>query len=169
MRLISFSLAMKSDLMFPRSTLQFPSRARRARGFAMRFAACPRCRRHFRLPRRPRDRVPAGVRRPRRQGDPPGRTQSGRVCAHPPETHRGQARPLQVVRPHALVYHAPSLSEEAVADLYRLDFRSRRVRGNFMIVEAVPKSPAGKILRRMLKDTKGTLITVYEEKIRAKL
>jgi 4-coumarate--CoA ligase len=38
-----------------------------------------------------------------------------------------------------------------------------------MIVEAVPKSPAGKILRRMLKDTKGTLITVYEEKIRAKL
>ncbi|TKA55401.1 hypothetical protein B0A53_02325 [Rhodotorula sp. CCFEE 5036] len=43
------------------------------------------------------------------------------------------------------------------------------IRGNFMIVEAVPKSPAGKILRRMLKDTKGTLITVYEEKIRAKL
>jgi len=38
-----------------------------------------------------------------------------------------------------------------------------------MIVEAVPKSPAGKILLRMLKDTKGTLITVYEEKIRAKL
>ncbi|GAA5980583.1 hypothetical protein JCM10908_001696 [Rhodotorula pacifica] len=43
------------------------------------------------------------------------------------------------------------------------------VRGNFVVVEAVPKSPAGKILRRMLKDTKGTLITVYEEKVRAKL
>lgn len=38
-----------------------------------------------------------------------------------------------------------------------------------MLVEAVPKSPAGKILRRLLKDTKGTSITVYEEKIRAKL
>ncbi|POY71403.1 hypothetical protein BMF94_5715 [Rhodotorula taiwanensis] len=43
------------------------------------------------------------------------------------------------------------------------------IRGNFMIVDAVPKSPAGKILRRLLKDTKGTLVTVYEEKIRAKL
>lgn len=58
-----------------------------------------------------------------------------------------------------------------------------------MIVEAVPKSPAGKILRRLLKDTKGHLVHVvsklflevrtlsdffragfqYEEKVRAKL
>lgn len=38
-----------------------------------------------------------------------------------------------------------------------------------MIVDAVPKSPAGKILRRLLKDCKGLLVNVYEEKIRAKL
>ncbi|GAA5870327.1 hypothetical protein JCM16303_001965 [Sporobolomyces ruberrimus] len=43
------------------------------------------------------------------------------------------------------------------------------IRGGFVIVEAVPKSPAGKILRRMLKDTKGHHVQVYEEKIRAKL
>ena len=56
-----------------------------------------------------------------------------------------------------------------------------------MIIEAVPKSPAGKILRRLLNDTKGLLVHVvssfasytslsltlfrsqYEDKIRAKL
>ncbi|KAK4703654.1 hypothetical protein P7C70_g2558, partial [Phenoliferia sp. Uapishka_3] len=43
------------------------------------------------------------------------------------------------------------------------------IRGGFVIVEVVPKSPAGKILRRLLKDTKGHLVHVYEEKIRAKL
>jgi hypothetical protein len=37
------------------------------------------------------------------------------------------------------------------------------------MVEAVPKSPAGKILRRLLNDTKGHHVQVYEEKIRAKL
>ncbi|GAA6059078.1 hypothetical protein JCM10212_002049 [Sporobolomyces blumeae] len=44
------------------------------------------------------------------------------------------------------------------------------IRGGFVIVESVPKSPAGKLLRRLLtKDTKGTLVQVYEEKVRAKL
>ncbi|KAM0750797.1 4-coumarate-CoA igase [Meredithblackwellia eburnea MCA 4105] len=43
------------------------------------------------------------------------------------------------------------------------------IRGGFVIVEAVPKSPAGKILRRLLKDTNGHLVQVYEEKVRAKL
>lgn len=108
------------SLMPPRFTLQFPSRARRTGGFAVRFATRPRCRRHFSLPRRPRDRVPAGIRRPLRQGNSPGRTQGGGVCAHPANTHRGQARPLQVVRTYSLICHAQSLSEDAVA--YRLDF-----------------------------------------------
>lgn len=35
-----------------------------------------------------------------------------------------------------------------------------RIRGGFVIIDAVPKSPAGKILRRMLKDTKGHLVHV---------
>ncbi|GAA5913540.1 hypothetical protein JCM8208_000705 [Rhodotorula glutinis] len=43
------------------------------------------------------------------------------------------------------------------------------IRGGFVLVEAVPKSPAGKILRRMLKDCKGHEVQVYEEKPRAKL
>ncbi|KAL8278886.1 hypothetical protein RQP46_008757 [Phenoliferia psychrophenolica] len=43
------------------------------------------------------------------------------------------------------------------------------IRGGIVVVGEVPKSPAGKILRRMLKDTKGQLVQVYEEKIRAKL
>lgn len=46
---------------------------------------------------------------------------------------------------------------------------SRRIRGGFILTDIVPKSPAGKILRRMLKDTKGTEVQVYEEKVRAKL
>lgn len=62
-----------------------------------------------------------------------------------------------------------------------------RLRGGVVIIEAVPKSPAGKILRRLLNDTKGLLVHVvssfasytslsltlfrsqYEDKIRAKL
>ncbi|BGP44796.1 hypothetical protein JCM10450v2_000610 [Rhodotorula kratochvilovae] len=43
------------------------------------------------------------------------------------------------------------------------------IRGGFVLVEQVPKSPAGKILRRMLKDCKGVEVQVYEEKPRAKL
>ncbi|GAA6032797.1 hypothetical protein JCM8097_000793 [Rhodosporidiobolus ruineniae] len=43
------------------------------------------------------------------------------------------------------------------------------IRGGFVICESIPKSPAGKILRRMLKDTKGAELQVYEEKPRAKL
>ncbi|GAA5908318.1 uncharacterized protein JCM6883_004345 [Sporobolomyces salmoneus] len=43
------------------------------------------------------------------------------------------------------------------------------IRGGFVIIEQVPKSPAGKILRRLLNDTKGHHVQVYEEKIRAKL
>jgi len=46
---------------------------------------------------------------------------------------------------------------------------SCRIRGGFVLVDAVPKSPAGKILRRMLKDCKGHEVQVYEEKPRAKL
>ncbi|CEQ38933.1 SPOSA6832_00422, partial [Sporobolomyces salmonicolor] len=44
-----------------------------------------------------------------------------------------------------------------------------RVRGGFVIVDAVPKSPAGKILRRLLKDSMGHHVQVYEDKKRAKL
>jgi 4-coumarate--CoA ligase len=44
-----------------------------------------------------------------------------------------------------------------------------RIRGGFVFIEEVPKSPAGKILRRLLKETKGTLVHVYEEKLRAKM
>lgn len=44
-----------------------------------------------------------------------------------------------------------------------------RIRGNFVIVDQIPKSPSGKILRRLLKDTKGNFVKVYEERIRAKL
>ncbi|GAA5832122.1 hypothetical protein JCM11251_004247 [Rhodosporidiobolus azoricus] len=43
------------------------------------------------------------------------------------------------------------------------------IRGGFILCEAIPKSPAGKILRRLLKDTKGVEVQVYEEKPRAKL
>ncbi|GAA5920754.1 hypothetical protein JCM1841_004166 [Sporobolomyces salmonicolor] len=43
------------------------------------------------------------------------------------------------------------------------------VRGGFVIVDAVPKSPAGKILRRLLKDSMGHHVQVYEDKKRAKL
>ncbi|GAA5881995.1 hypothetical protein JCM16303_003499 [Sporobolomyces ruberrimus] len=43
------------------------------------------------------------------------------------------------------------------------------IRGNFVIVDQIPKSPSGKILRRLLKDTKGNFVKVYEERIRAKL
>ncbi|GAA5887725.1 hypothetical protein JCM5296_004471 [Sporobolomyces johnsonii] len=43
------------------------------------------------------------------------------------------------------------------------------IRGGFVIVDAVPKSPAGKILRRLLKDSKGHHVQVYEDKTRAKL
>ncbi|BGO92933.1 hypothetical protein NBRC10512_006050 [Rhodotorula toruloides] len=43
------------------------------------------------------------------------------------------------------------------------------IRGGFVLVDAVPKSPAGKILRRLLKDCKGHNVSVYEEKPRAKL
>ncbi|GAA5994986.1 uncharacterized protein JCM10292_004470 [Rhodotorula paludigena] len=43
------------------------------------------------------------------------------------------------------------------------------IRGGFVLVDAVPKSPAGKILRRLLKDCKGVHVQVYEEKPRAKL
>jgi len=60
----------------------------------------------------------------------------------------------------------PPSSRGPIADFS--SFRCR-IRGGFVIVEAVPKSPAGKILRRLLKDTKGHLVHVYEEKIRAKL
>ncbi|BGP12746.1 hypothetical protein JCM10213v2_000663 [Rhodosporidiobolus nylandii] len=43
------------------------------------------------------------------------------------------------------------------------------IRGGFVLCEVVPKSPAGKILRRLLKDTKGVEVQVYEDKPRAKL
>ncbi|GAA5850032.1 hypothetical protein JCM8547_000987 [Rhodosporidiobolus lusitaniae] len=43
------------------------------------------------------------------------------------------------------------------------------IRGGFVLSEVVPKSPAGKILRRLLKDTKGVHVSVYDEKPRAKL
>ncbi|KAI5477227.1 hypothetical protein MNV49_006600 [Pseudohyphozyma bogoriensis] len=44
------------------------------------------------------------------------------------------------------------------------------LRGGIVIVEAVPKSPTGKLLRRLLKETKGHHISVYEEKVhKAKL
>lgn len=37
------------------------------------------------------------------------------------------------------------------------------------IVEQIPKNPSGKLLRRLLKDTKGIFVEVYPRKIRAKL
>ncbi|GAA5976868.1 hypothetical protein JCM11641_000895 [Rhodosporidiobolus odoratus] len=43
------------------------------------------------------------------------------------------------------------------------------IRGGFVLCETIPKSPAGKILRRLLKDAKGVEVQVYEEKPRAKL
>ncbi|GAA6001899.1 hypothetical protein JCM10207_002369 [Rhodosporidiobolus poonsookiae] len=43
------------------------------------------------------------------------------------------------------------------------------IRGGFILCETIPKSPAGKILRRLLKETKGTEVQVYTEKPRAKL
>lgn len=37
------------------------------------------------------------------------------------------------------------------------------------MVDEIPKSPAGKILRRLLKDKKGLHVKVYGVKIQAKL
>ncbi|KAH8927265.1 acetyl-CoA synthetase-like protein [Atractiella rhizophila] len=43
-------------------------------------------------------------------------------------------------------------------------------RGGLVFVEAIPKSPSGKILRRLLKDTKGVEVSMqYEDDVRAKL
>lgn len=44
---------------------------------------------------------------------------------------------------------------------------AHRIRGGFVLVDAVPVSPAGKILRRSLKDIKGVHVEVYEKKHRA--
>ncbi|KAK4054852.1 hypothetical protein OIV83_000776 [Microbotryomycetes sp. JL201] len=43
------------------------------------------------------------------------------------------------------------------------------IRGGFVLCEAIPKIPSGKIKRRELKDTRGVLVQVYEDKIRPKL
>ncbi len=43
------------------------------------------------------------------------------------------------------------------------------IRGGFVIVPAIPKSPSGKILRRTLKDTPGHFVQVYEEKVHGKV
>lgn len=43
------------------------------------------------------------------------------------------------------------------------------IKGGFVLVEAIPKSPSGKILRRTLKDTNGIEVQVYVDKVRAKL
>lgn len=47
-----------------------------------------------------------------------------------------------------------------------------RLQGNVVFVQQVPKSPSGKILRRLLKDTKGVEVSLYTRKVwaeRAKL
>ncbi|GAA5909877.1 acyl--CoA ligase [Sporobolomyces salmoneus] len=43
------------------------------------------------------------------------------------------------------------------------------IRGGFVFIEAVPKSPSGKILRRLMGDVKGHLVQPYPAKIKAKL
>ncbi|GAA6022710.1 hypothetical protein JCM11491_003740 [Sporobolomyces phaffii] len=68
----------------------------------------------------------------------------------------------------------PGPEADAFAHTLRAHIESKHapykwIRGGFVVVEAVPKSPAGKILRRLLKDTKGHHVQVYEEKVRAKL
>ncbi|GAA5922980.1 uncharacterized protein JCM15063_003488 [Sporobolomyces koalae] len=68
----------------------------------------------------------------------------------------------------------PGPKAEQFAHTLRLHIEGKHapykwIRGGFVVVEAIPKSPAGKILRRLLKDTKGHHVQVYEEKIRAKL
>jgi len=39
------------------------------------------------------------------------------------------------------------------------------LRGNVVFVDAVPKSPSGKILRRLLKDVKGRDVEIYPRKV----
>jgi len=41
------------------------------------------------------------------------------------------------------------------------------LRGNVVFVDAVPKSPSGKILRRLLKDVKGRDVEIYPKKVKA--
>lgn len=41
-----------------------------------------------------------------------------------------------------------------------------RLRGNVVFVRQIPKSPAGKILKRLLKDTEGVEVVLYKEKVR---
>jgi len=42
--------------------------------------------------------------------------------------------------------------------------RYKWLQGNIVFVNQIPKSPAGKILRRLLKDTKGVEAVLYKEK-----
>jgi len=55
-------------------------------------------------------------------------------------------------------YYVPTLRDSSTTNQIRL-------RGDVVFVPEVPKSPAGKILRRMLKDVKGGVpVTIYPAK-----
>lgn len=49
-------------------------------------------------------------------------------------------------------------------DTGRVALMTCRLRGNIVFVPQIPKSPAGKILRRLLKDTKGVEHVLYKKK-----
>jgi len=81
-------------------------------------------------------------------------------------------------RAYVVPFDKNVLNDRAAAEAFAHELRKyveskhapyKWIRGGFVIVPAIPKSPAGKILRRLLKDTKGNLIHVYPDKVRAKL
>lgn len=56
------------------------------------------------------------------------------------------------------------LGKLKVSSLIKEDYV--RLRGNVVFVRQIPKSPAGKILKRLLKDTEGVEVVLYKEKVR---
>lgn len=42
-----------------------------------------------------------------------------------------------------------------------------RLVGGLVFVQQIPKAPTGKILRRLLKDTKGVEVMLYQQKVHA--
>ena len=60
----------------------------------------------------------------------------------------------------ALGSHVRQLVEDKTAHY-------KYLRGNVVFVDVVPKSPSGKILRRLLKDVKGRDVEIYPRKVAA--